>query len=90
MDKKFRLRERNNPFDNQIVNTGNYVGVFFYSGICWLKQCKVPKPQIKSMALIPIISRSGKQSAIMFNAILSLLSLKVGTKTHLFKIKKLA
>ena len=89
MDKKFRLRERNNPYDQQIVNTGNYVGVF-YPGICWLKQCKVPKPHIKSMEEIPIISLSGKQSAMVFKAILSLLSLNVGTKTQLFKIRKLA
>ena len=62
----------------------------FYSGICWLKQCKVPKPHIKSVQLIPMISLSGKHSESMFKATRSFESLKVGTKTELFKIKKLA
>ena len=84
-DKQSRhigLKYNNIWYSSKVLN--------FYSGICWLKQCKVPKPQIKSMALIPMISLSGKQSAMMFKAILSFESLKVGTKTQLFKIRKLA
>ena len=62
----------------------------FYSGICWLKQCNVPNPQIKSIATNSNYFSIRKTFCKIFNAILSLLSLKVGTKTQLFKIKKLA
>ena len=41
------------------------------------------------MALIPMTSLSGKQLAKVFNAILSAVSLKVGTKTQLFKARKM-
>jgi hypothetical protein len=61
-----------------------------YAGICWLKQCNVPNPQMKSIQLIPITSLSGKHSDNIFKATRSLLSLNVGTNTHLFRIKKLA
>ena len=39
---------------------------------------------------MPMISLSGKHSERIFKATLSFASLKVGTKTQWFKIKKLA
>jgi hypothetical protein len=34
---------------------------FDYAGICWFKQCKVPKPQIRSIAETIILYQENKR-----------------------------
>ena len=55
--------------------------VFHYAGSCWERQWRVPRPQTRSTAWMPMTSRVGKQLAMMLRAWRSLGSLKVGTRT---------
>ncbi len=57
------------------------VDVGAQAGSCWVRQWRVPRPQTRSTAWMPMTVRSGKQPAMVLRAWRSLGSLKVGTRT---------
>lgn len=67
--------------------------LFFYyytAGSCWLRQWKLPRPQMISVESIPTTLRSGKQSWMICSALSSLSQRKVGTITAALAMQKLA
>ena len=49
--------------------------MFSYFGSCWLRQWKLPSPQMMSVESIPMISRFGKHSSKMYAASVSFMHL---------------
>ncbi len=51
------------------------------AGSCWVRQCRVPRPQTRSTAWMPTTARDGISRASVASAMRSLGSLNVGTRT---------